>query len=222
MKYKAIIFDMDGTIVDTDRIWKQTNRILIESRGIEYTPELREELDARTHGLTLQKSCIAIKELANLAESPEDLAHEGRTIAISLYRQGIVFVEGFKEFHHRISTLNMDKAIATNADDHTIKITDELLNLRQLFGKHIYGVSAVNYTSKPDPAVYMHAAKELGYKPEHCIAIEDSAFGVQAAKGAGMYCIGINTGGNPQALKKADTIINCYDEINIKKLLSQV
>ncbi len=222
MKYKAIIFDLDGTIVDTDRIWKQTNQILIESRGICYTPELRTELDSRTHGLTFQKSCIAIKELANLKESPEDLAREGRLIAISLYKQGIVYIKGFKEFHKAICTFNLDKAIATNADDHTIRLTDEILNLRQFFGKHIYGVSAVNYTPKPDPALYMHAAKELGYKPELCIAIEDSAFGVQAAKGAGMYCIGINTGGNPLALKKADAIINCYTEINIKKILSQV
>jgi beta-phosphoglucomutase-like phosphatase (HAD superfamily) len=219
MKYKAIIFDLDGTIVDTGAIWSQANKILIERRGVTYSPELKDELTRRIHGLATHRSVSIIKDMIKLEESIEELVKEKTHIAMSLYREGVEYIEGFKEFHNEIVGLNFAKAVATNADDYTIQTTHEALDLRTYFGEHIYGISAVGFICKPDPAIYLHAAEKLKVDPRECLAIEDSAFGITSAQGAGMFCIGINTHRNRDQVKKADVIVDYYNQIDMKKLL---
>ncbi len=69
--------------------------------------------------------------------------------------------------------------------------------------------------SKPDPALYLYAAKALGVAPSRCLVIEDSAVGILSAKRAGMFCIGINTAQNKKNLDMADKIIENYDTHNV-------
>ena len=220
MKYKAIIFDMDGTIVDTEKLWHKAGHILIERRGIVVTPDLKAELKIRLNGLALYESCTAIKNLTGLTEPVEQLIEEKRAIALDLYREGISFITGFEEFHRKVTRQSLKQAIATNADEPTIKKTNDSLNLVRFFGKHIYGISTVNFVCKPNPAIYMHAAGRLGVKPEECIAVEDSAFGIEAARSAGMKCIGINSGGDKERLSRADYIVDNYHEIDMQHILS--
>ena len=85
MKYKAIIFDMDGTIVDTEHIWNSSTQKLISNRGIHLTSEMVTELQARLNGMALPQSCKIIKEMANLSESVEELMHEKTRLACDLY-----------------------------------------------------------------------------------------------------------------------------------------
>lgn len=218
MEYKAIIFDMDGTIVDTEKIWAQANRILIERRGIIYTDDLRAELQPKIHGLATHKSCRIIKDIVGLEDPLDLLIQEKRAIAQSLYLDGVRFIEGFIDFHDHIEQHGLLHGIATNADDNTVHLTDKALDLKRFFGDHIYGISCVDFVCKPDPAIYLHAAEKLGVDPEYCIAIEDSAHGVAAAKQAGMYCIGINTAKSPEQLAKADVIFDAYQHIDVTKL----
>ncbi|HJM69205.1 MAG TPA: HAD family phosphatase [Candidatus Babeliales bacterium] len=77
----------------------------------------------------------------------------------------------------------------------------------------------VNEAWKPKPDVYFYAAKQIDIDPSRCIAIEDSASGIKAAKAAGMDCVGINTGGNPKFTQEADIQIDTFDEINLEKIL---
>ena len=91
--------------------------------------------------------------------------------------------------------------------------------MKNFFGDHIYSKADVNYQSKPDPAIFLHTAKNLNTDPKECIVIEDSACGVEAAKKAGMYCIGINTDNNRKNTQEADMTIDFYEEINLDILL---
>lgn len=219
MKYKAIIFDMDGTIIDSEHIWKQTTKDVIESKGISLTEQEHEEINNKAKGLALRASCELIKKETGLAHDVEELILEHKKRAMDLFEQGVKFIRGFQEFHNRVIEKKLKTGIATNADDHTIEKTDNHLNLKQYFGEHIYGISHVNYVHKPSPDLYLHVAKQLQIDPKDCVAIEDSAHGVKAAVTAGMFCIGINTAGDKNQLKEAHIIVDGYDEICLYRLL---
>ena len=219
MKIKAIIFDMDGTIIDTNNIWKIATTDLIKSQKSDIDDKALEALNASVHGLGLEKGCQIIKESLNCSASIADMSNQYTQIACDIYRKGIKFLEGFEEFYAKVKNKNLKTAIATNADLETLKIAKEILNLEKYFQEHIYSIDCVNNICKPDPAIYLHAALNLKVFPDQCIAIEDSAHGIAAAKAAGMYCIGINSNKNKNCLKQADYIVDNYSEIDLDKLL---
>lgn len=222
MKYKAIIFDMDGTIVDTEHIWNRATQELIIRRGVALTPELKQDLASKLNGMAITQSCSIIKTLTQSQDSVESLVQEKSRLACELYTQaGVTFIQGFVEFHQKAKTLELKTGLATNADDATLEITNRMLKLERFFDKHMYNLSCVS-KGKPHPDIYLHTAQKLGINPGECIAIEDSAHGIAAAKAAGMFCIGINTSKNPEQIKHADLQIDGYHEIELHNLIRVV
>lgn len=210
---------MDGTIINTSHIWDKATYDLITSRGHTISDEQKNNIDRHLHGLAIPDSCAFLKNMFNLPESVDVLMLEKATRAKSLFQEEVVFIEGFIEFHKSLALYNLKHGIATNADDTTLATSKRALKLEDYFGKHIYNITHVNYKGKPLPDVYLHAAQELGVSPVECIAIEDSAHGIKAAKAAGMLCLGINTHGKLEQLKEADHIIAGYHEIDLITLL---
>lgn len=220
MKYKAIIFDMDGTIVDSEVIWHEAGHELIKRRNIQLSEDDQLALRNLLHGGPLTKSCFIIKEFAKLPDPVETLVEEKISIAHDLYAQGIKFMDGFLSFHQYALEKQLKMAIATNGTADFVEITDRVLNLSKLFGKHVYHMSHVSQ-AKPAPDIYLYAAQELNVEPADCIAIEDSPHGIKAAKDAGMFCIGINSNKTPERLQQADFVIDHFNEIELDRLLQE-
>ncbi len=218
MKYKAIIFDMDGTIIDSELIWQEAGHELIRRRNIHLSDEQKKELRSRLHGGALSDSCRIIKEFTGLPEPVAQLVQEKVSIAHTLYAQGISFIEGFLPFHQKAQQMRLKMAVATNGTADFVAVTDKVLNLSKLFGKHLYNMAHVS-RAKPAPDVFLYAAQQLAVDPKQCIAIEDSAHGIHAAKEAGMFCIGINTSKTPEKLQQAHVVIDEYHEIELGDIL---
>ncbi len=221
MKVKAIIFDMDGTIVDTERIWRSATEALLASYiNVSLHADRRNELFEKIHGMAMRDVCTLVQQYTDVAISVDELVREKKRIAAHLYRTSgtLQFIEGFPSFHAQLKSASFKSGIATNADEATLAITNELVNLEQFFGHHMYSIASVAHKGKPDPAIYLYVADRLEVHPHECVAIEDSAHGIASAKAAGMRCIGINSSRNPAQLREADEIIEHYGLLDITKL----
>ncbi len=218
MKYQGIIFDMDGTITDSEWIWDLATKSLLENYGIVLRDEEWTEIGSLLQGISLLDATIYMKDRFALSESVDKLMIEYAEYARMLMSTEVRFIESFMHFYERLDSHNLKYAIATNADGLTLAAQTKALSLDTLFGEHIYNIDHVT-NGKPKPDIYLHAAKKLNLSPYACIAVEDSACGIEAAKAANMYCIGINSHGDLQQLQKADMIINSYKEIDLTKLV---
>ena len=218
MNYKAIIFDMDGTIISSENVWQRATLHILKKHTNLDSQEC-DSLLPLLKGGSLLTSCTYIAKTFNTTATVEQLMQEKKEFAFNEFHKELTLIEGFDNFHKKLLLKNLKSAIATNASlPEVVKILEHI-PLKTFFNEHIYTVDHVFKIAKPKPDVYLYAAQQLGVDPIHCIAIEDSAHGINAAKAAGMYCIGINTGKNRAAIAHAHEIIEHYDEIDLEKLL---
>ena len=221
MKFKALIFDMDGTSIHTEHIWQNVSRELLEKRSIYLSPDEITTIQKHMHGLSVDDCCLFLKDKFGLSDSVAALIHEKNKLAMDVFAKEVKFIEGFEQFIAQPKAHNLKMGIATNANDITLSVTNTALNLHRFFGEHIYGISQVGNVGKPHPAIFLHTAEKLETAPEECIVIEDSFHGIQAAKKAGMYCIGINTAKKRELLFQADQIVEGYEQIDLDSILKK-
>lgn len=94
-------------------------------------------------------------------------------------------------------------------------MVDVKLHIRELFENNIFSIDDVGRRSKPDPAIFVYSAQQLGVPPEECIVLEDSPYGIEAARRAGMKCIALTTTLPREQLQAADQIVNFYTDIHL-------
>ena len=210
-KVRAIIFDMDGTIVDSENIWDNAIQQLLVKRNIVTTPK-QYQLLATFAGCGLYPCAEILKKEFNISASIDEIVNEAKNNAFEHFKKGIPFISGFENFHKKLQTYLIPTSIATNADELSVKALSNSLNLAKFFGKNIYHIGLVENKAKPNPAIFLHAAKKLNVNPKECIVFEDSLFGFQAAKAAGMKCIAIKNEKNKNILNHVDGAINSYSE----------
>ena len=210
----TIIFDCEGVVADTEDIWDLGQREFLRRRGCVYD---RQKIKPLVTGKTLLEGVRILKGEFGFSGNPEKLALERKKIVSDLLDENVEFIDGFKDFFSRVRGA-YKTCIATSMDEDLLEIVDRQLGLSELFEGKIFSLANVGYNSKPDPKIFLYAAQQLGSTHENCLVIEDSPYGVEAAKRAGMKCIGLTTTYDRDMLRRADLVVESYSEIDLGNL----
>ena len=211
-KFKAIIFDMDGTIINTEAAWRQVNLELLAHYGITDLSHDQKELLQTFSGMALSKVVGLMKEHFALEHDHQIIINKKIELANQKLAGNLEFIEGFQAFHAKLQGINMPTGVATNALPENLAAIAQHMRLDKMFGENLYCIAHVDYKAKPDPAVFLHTAAMLGVKPEECVVFEDSIHGFMAAKAAGMKCIAIKNALNSHLLEHVHDAISTYHE----------
>lgn len=209
----AIIFDLEGVVADTEPLWGQSVEILLKRRNIPYTPE-RQSIRHLMMGKTTEESIEILQDEFHFSGDIKEIAEERREIMRGLFKTKTRFIPGFSSFFTNI-TPSFACAIATSLEPEFITMIDLHLGIKALFNGHIYSIAQVQFKSKPNPDIFLFAAKKLSVSPKNCIVIEDAPNGVTGGKRAGMKVIAITTTTPREKLQNADEIVDGYNQIRL-------
>jgi len=199
---KAFLFDLDGTLVDTDILYLEATDLAL--RDMSYSLS-KEELVEILYGRSLDDVEASLKVLFPDLEVPKlergIRDHHGR-----LSRDQDPKIGSSVDLLKRLS-LHYPVAIVSGSPRHDVQRYIDLLSLKE---KIAFFLGSEDYApGKPDPACYLMASERLEIPSEHCLVFEDSNAGVQAAKNADMYCVALKRPGMPdQDLSMADRILD--------------
>lgn len=197
MRYDAVIFDMDGTLVDSEVVWEVVEGEMFESRGKAYTADIR----AQVLGLRLDEFFERLIAIYDLDETVEALTEELNERVLTRIREGAMLPKpGAQAIIDYVGELGLPYCIASSSPQ---VIIDGIVASRGWSDVIPQRYSAdLVALGKPAPDVYLYAAEQLGVAPERCLAIEDSATGARSAVAAGMTCFVVpDYHTNPQAFE---------------------
>ncbi len=205
---KAVIFDLDGVIADTEHLSARADDISLAKHGIAMTQDEKH----RAFGRRMEEIYADMLQARNIKMDIKQLVREKDEVFVRLIKGNMKPIKNSLELVGFLKKHGFKLALATSS--HEEKMMPELreLGIEDLFETRVSGDDVSR--GKPDPAMFLEAAKRLGVRPEDCAVIEDSAFGVQAAKNAGMYAIALRSPNSPgQDLSPADMMVDDLAEV---------
>lgn len=182
MAIKAVIFDMDGVLVDSEVYWGQSRIEFAKDRSKVWTDELQREAMGRSTMAWAQ----VMKDRLQLNETLAEIVAEMKARVIAHYEERMPIRPGALEAV-QLAAKNYRVGLASGSPTDIIQSVLRLTGLDQLFEVIVYGDSIAK--GKPAPDIYIEAMAQLGVKPEVTVGIEDSANGICSLKAAGMYII---------------------------------
>lgn len=182
---RALIFDMDGVIVDSEPLHLLAYQEYFEQFDIHYTEEHNQEF-LGTKDVAMAQILI---DRHNLPETPQTLVRAKESILLRLIKEQALARPGLMEILNGAREVWLPMAIASSATLPTIHLVVDHLNIRDYFRTLTSGDEVKN--GKPAPDVFLLAAQRLSVEPQHCLVIEDTLNGIRAAKAATMHCIAI-------------------------------
>ena len=212
---RAVIFDLDGVIVESEDAHIEAEREIFQKYNVKISAE-----ELHTYTGTMAK--VMFTELIakyKLNTTFEKINRQKEEILLKLLDKDAEPTKGVLNLIQELKLEGIKLAVGSSS---TRRMVDYILNklkLTQVFNRVITAEDIEH--SKPNPEIFLKAAKELKVKPSQCLVIEDSKLGVEAAKSAGMKCAGYrNPPSGNQDLSKADIIIDDFSHVDIQKMVA--
>lgn len=203
---------MDGVLVDSEPF-----HIEIEKQQfLQSKLSVSNEEHLRYIGVASDVMWKEIAEHHSINVSVEDLIEQFKIKSIQYFSEldEIPVMPGLVDLLEKLSSKNYPMAVASSSYPEIIKIILEKTGLRKYFDVVVSSQEAGK--SKPEPDVFLLAARKLGISAKDCLVVEDSANGIKAAQAAGMSCIAYQgSGANPQSQKEADAIVKSYAQLEM-------
>lgn len=213
---KAVIFDMDGTLINSTKAdflaWQKLFSFYGKSLTYEeYIPLL---------GI---KSAQVVKEFLPVKNDEEiQMALTQKLVFFHEYvaENGIYPVPYADVFLKQIKQLDIPVALATSSRKAKMEMVMTKVNLVTLFDAIVTGGDVKN--GKPAPDIFIKAAEKLGVRPQDCIVFEDASNGVKAAKNAFMKCVAVSSTQSPESLREADLVIDSFKDLSFADVCSRL
>lgn len=216
MPIEAVIFDMDGVLVDSEAYWYQSRIEFAEKRGKAWSMDDQHAAMGRS---TVEWAQVMKDRLA-LDMTLDDVIEEVRGGVIARIEARLPLLPGAIDAVYKAAEA-YPVALASGSPTLVIDTVMSLTGLDKVFRTIVYGDDMKH--GKPAPDIYLEAAKRLDITPEACIGIEDSVNGLKSLKAAGMYAIAVPSPGftlPPTALALADRVLGSLEEFSIALVAS--
>lgn len=203
----GVLWDMDGVLVSTGELHFKAWTATLSARGIPFTREqFRTTFGMNNTGIL--QHLLGEKVDAGLIAEISDAKEHGFRQAI---KGQVQLLPGVMEWLQRLGEWGLRQAIASSAPPANIDALVDELGIRSYFAAT---VSGADLPGKPDPAVFLEAARRIGVPPERCVVVEDAVAGVEAARRGGMRCIAVTTTNPAHELKHADLVVEQLDALS--------
>jgi HAD superfamily hydrolase (TIGR01509 family) len=206
---RAVIFDLDGVLVDSEHIWNDAREHLARERGGRWHEHAQRDM----MGMSSLEWSRYMHDVIGLPEPPERISAEVVRRVETIYRDRLPLMEGAAEAVRRLAE-RFPLALASSSNRPVIDLFMKLSGLDECFAATVSSEEVAH--GKPSPDVYLEAAQRLGVAPEACAAVEDSLNGILAAKAARMRVVAIPNRRYPpdaEALAEADLVLESLREL---------
>ncbi|WP_029294809.1 HAD family hydrolase [Chryseobacterium hispalense] len=215
MPLKAVLFDMDGVIVDTEPLHRKAYFKTFDKLGI----EVSEDLYASFTGASTKRVCDTLIETFHLGQTFEEIAKIKRDYFKDYFYNDEEFdlIPGVKDLIKHYYESGITLILASSATMTTIDMVFEKFELEKYFSGKISGADLKE--SKPHPEVFLLAAEMAGQPAENCMVIEDSTNGILAAHRAKIFCAAYRSPHSKnQDYTLADMVVSDYEDLQIDKI----
>lgn len=184
----ACVFDLDGTLLDTERLYTQAAQKILDPFGHTYSIELKRKVMG---GDSIRSARLTIEEF-DLPMTPQQFLDERETYLEALFPVAEE-IKGAGDFIRHLTDIGLRQGLATSSHSHLCELKIGHRGWRERFAAVVCGDDAELQNSKPAPDIFLLCAARMGVDPASTVAFEDSRNGIEAARAAGMFVIGIES-----------------------------
>jgi beta-phosphoglucomutase len=209
---RAILWDLDGTIVNSEPYHRLAWREIFAQQGVNFNEDIFQ------FGFGRRNDEIICKYFGQNLSQPEidAIAAKKEETFRRLIKDNIKAFPGTVELIKLLAGAGFQIAIVSSTPIENVRLITEALGIKKYFKFFITGKDVTE--GKPSPQGFLLAAQKLKLKPEDCVVMEDAVAGVKAAKSAGMYCIAVTNTRPGEDLAEADIVVNSLEQINVKSI----